>query len=122
MTNSCRNVLKNLRKLSSSTEDVLAFLGDTYCICRCDDTENVYDYNEYKGEINSAIKQLVSDGYLEYSINEYHFTLTQKGLHPHQFQWDAFKSFLFTSILVPIGVSFATTLLTLLVQGLLSGQ
>lgn len=121
MTKPCRKVLNGLRELSSNTEDILVFLGNTYCICRYDDTDKTYDYAKYKGEINSVIRQLIADGYLEYSFNEYHFTLTQKGLHPHQFQWDNFKNFLWSSIVVPIFVSLATTLLTLLITMLLQG-
>ncbi len=122
MIRSCRKVLKKLRKLSSSTENILCFLGDTCCICLYTDYSKVYDYTKYKGEINSIIKQLVADGYLTYSFNEYHFTLTQRGLHPCQFRWDALKRFLLNSILVPIAVSLLTTLLTLLVQALLISQ
>lgn len=116
MIYTCRNVLAGLRKLTSSTEDLLSFLGNTYCICLIDDIDKTYDYTKYQGEIHSIIKQLVSDGYLEYAQNEYNFTLTQRGLHPYRFQWEACKSFLFRSILIPILVSLATTLLTLLMQ------
>jgi hypothetical protein len=121
MLHTCRNVLKGLRRISSNTEDILTFLGETTCICLFNDykAEVTYDYDKYKGEIHSIIDQLVSDGYLSYCDSKYNFTITQKGLHPYEFQWDAFKSFLFRSILVPIAVSFATTLITLLVQALL---
>ena len=122
MIQSCRKVLNELRKLSSSTESILAFLGDTYCICLYDDYTKTYDYTKYKDEITSIIKFLVSEGYLEYTINEFHFTLTQKGLHPYQFQWEIIKKFLLNSILVPIAVSLLTTLLTLLAQALLVSQ
>lgn len=121
MINTCRDVLKNLRKLSYCTEDTLGFLGNSYCICRYDDYDKVYDYGKYKGEISSIIEQLVSDGYIKYAINENTFTLTQKGLHPYRFEWEAIKHFLLTSVLVPIVVSVVTTLLTLFVEGLLSG-
>lgn len=124
MTIQCRNVLNGLRKLSSSTEDVLWFVDETYYICldSDSDTERKYDYTKYKGEIHGIIKQLVMDGYLEYDsdddgdVNELYFALTHKGLHPYQLQWDAFKSFLFRSVLVPVIVSLATTVLTLLVE------
>lgn len=119
MISTCRNVLTGLRKLTSNTEDLLSFLGDTYCICLVDDIDKTYDYTKYQGEIHSIIKQLVSDGYLEYGYNEYNFILTQRGLHPYRFQWEACRSFLLRSILVPILVAFATTLLTLLMQELL---
>lgn len=122
MIKTCRDVLKNLRKLSYCTEDTLSFLGNTDCICRYDDLDKVYNYSKYKGEISSIIEQLASDGYIKYSINECTFTLTQKGLHPHRFEWEAVKHFLLTSVLVPIVVSIITTLLTLFVEGLLSGK
>ena len=119
MINTCRNVLSGLRKLSSNTEDILSFLSGTYCIRLLSDTSKTYDYTKYNGEIVSIISQLVSDGYLKYSFNECNFTLTQRGLHPYRFQWESCKSFLLRSILVPILVAFATTLLTLLMQELL---
>ncbi len=120
MTKPCRKVLNNLRKLSDNTEDVLSYLRDTSCICLYDDVDRIYDYSKYKNEIYGIIKQLVTDGYLQYYRAERLFTLTHKGLHPHQFQWEIFKSFFFKSILVPVGVSFVTTLLTLLAQWLLT--
>lgn len=121
MISTCRHVLSGLRKLASNSEDLLCFLGDTYCICLYEDTDKTYDYTKYKGEINSIIKQLVSDGYMEYAFNEFHFTLTQRGLHPYRFQWENIKIFLLQSIFVPIVVSIATTLITLLITSLLQG-
>lgn len=119
MIKSCRTVLNGLRTLSNNSEDALGFLYKTNCICRADDHSKTYDYTKYKGEINSILKQLESDGYL---INKNNlFSLTQKGLHPYQFQWEAFKCFLFRSILVPILISLATTLITLCIQAWLSG-
>lgn len=119
MTIQCRKVLNGLRKLSSNTEDILAFLGETNYICLDDDLDKTYDYTKYKGEIKGIVRQLVSDGYLKYGYNENYFTLTQNGIHPNQFQWESIRNFLFTSILVPIAVSLITTLLTLLVKALL---
>lgn len=120
MTIPCKKVLNGLRKLSSGTEDVFGFLGNSFCICLISDLSKTYDYTKYKGEINSVIRQLVSDGYLTYTSDEYSFALTQHGLHPYQFQWESFKSFLIRSIIVPIVVSLATTLLTLSIRWLLA--
>lgn len=119
MIRSCRIVLKGLRTLSSNTEDALTLLGGTTEICRADDYDRTYDYAKYKGEINGILRQLESDGCLVFSGID--FSLTQKGLHPYQFQWEAFKGFLFKSILVPVLVSLATTLITLCIQAWLSG-
>lgn len=124
MTIQCRNVLKELRHLSSNAEDEFALVDDANYICLdCDDSIR-YDYTEYKNEIKGIIKQLVLDGYLNYDSNSNvnYFTLTHKGLHSYQFQWAIFKSFLIKSILVPAVVSFVTTLCTLILQWLLTLQ
>ncbi len=124
MTIQCRNVLKELRHLSSNIEDEFALVDDANYICLdCDDSIR-YDYTKYKNEIKGIIKQLVLDGYLNYDSNSNvnYFTLTHKGLHPYQFQWAIFKSFLIKSILVPAVVSFVTTLCTLILQWLLTLQ
>ena len=120
MTYQCRAVLKNLRVLADETGAPMTFLGNTDCICLFDDYYKTYDYAKYKGEIQSIINQLISDGYLLLNTADNTFSLTQHGLHPYQFQWDAFRSFLFKSILVPAAVSFVTTLLTLLANWLFS--
>lgn len=118
MTKPCRTVLNELRKLSSHTESTLVLYINPHYIC-LENTGKVFNYIKYKDEIFGIIEHLVSDGYLKYTINQNHFCLTHKGLHKYQFEWDAFKSFLFRSIFVPVLVSFITTLLTLLVQVLL---
>lgn len=122
MLRSCRIVLKELRTLSDNSEAAITLLGDTTEICRFDDYSKTYDYTKYKGEINSILKQLELDGYLTTEPSYNLFFLTQKGLHPYQTQWDAFKGFLFRSILVPIFVSLATTIITLCIQAWLSAQ
>lgn len=119
MTKACRKVLSGLRKLSGGSDAIMAFLGNTNCICLIDDMDKTFDYSKYIKEIESTIKHLVKEEYLEYSINEYHFTLTTKGLHPYRFKWESLKSFLIKSIAVPIAVSVATSLIVLWLQGLL---
>lgn len=117
MIKPCKKVLSGLRKLSSKSDAIMGFLCNTDCICLLDDTEKTYNYSKYKNEIESIIKYLCEEGYLEYSINEYRFTLTTKGLHPYRFQWESIKHFLLNSIIVPIVVSVATSLIVLLLQG-----
>lgn len=116
MIKSCREVLKGLRKLSNNSDETLSYLGSTTCICLGYDLEATYDYAKYSNEIDSIIKELISTGYLEYSIDEYHFSLTHKGLHPYRYRWEDIKTFLFTSVLIPAIVSFLTALITLLVE------
>lgn len=119
MIKPCRKVLKGLRKISRNSEITLGFLEETTCICREDDFDVVYDYFTYRGEIHSIINHLSEEGYLICEQNINFFSLTQKGLHPYRFTWDAIKHFLLTSVLIPIIVAFITSLLTLLVEGLL---
>ena len=119
MTKSCRKVLSGLRKLSGSSDAIMAFLDNTTCICLIDDFDKTFDYSKYIKEIESTIRHLVKEEYLKYSINDYHFTLTTKGLHPYHFKWETLKSFLLKSVAVPIVVSVATSLTVLWLQGLL---
>ncbi len=118
MIHNCKQILKNLRKLSSTTDTGLTFLGCTNQIALQNDYDTFYDYSKYKGEIHALISQLAKDGYIDYK-NDSDFKLTALGMHPYQFQWETFKSFLIRSFLVPIIVSVITTLLTLLVESLL---
>lgn len=121
MIKSCRKVLNGLRSLANNSDNSLSLLEPHTLICATSNLYTGYDYTEYKNEIHSILRQLAEDKYIAY-INNSDFILTQRGLHPYRFQWEAIKTFLLKSILVPIGVSFVTTLATLLLQWLLSGQ
>lgn len=116
MIKPCRRVLKGLRQLSSNSEDVLCFLENTTCICRYDDYNQTYDYSPYKKEINNIIQQLIDDGYLT-SRYASSFSITLRGLHPYQFQWESLKKFLICSVFVPIFVSLVTTFIVIFLQG-----
>lgn len=119
MLRNCKIVLKGLRKIANGQSTDLAFLGETTCICRLDDYSIKYDYAKYENEISSIVSQLGKDGYLEFTVNEYHFVLTQKGLHPYAFQWESIKEFLLKSVAIPVIVALITTLITLWLQSLL---
>lgn len=119
MTKQCRKVLKELRKISNSTNDELYFVDGKTHICAPYNRKQFYDYSAYKGEISSIIDWLSRDNYLEYSDNKYSFTLTHKGLHPYHITWDSLKTFLFRSIIIPIVVSIVTTMLLWLIDKIL---
>ncbi|WP_347981108.1 hypothetical protein [Limosilactobacillus portuensis] len=57
----------------------------------------------------------------EYGKFEYynHLQLTEQGKHYFSFRWERIKMFLLKSVLVPIAVSIITTILVLLIKGLL---
>ena len=119
MTKQCKDVLKQLRKISNSTDDELCFMSGNSHICLYSDGTFRYDYSEYKGEIRSIIDWLAKDGYIEYVNNKYNFVLTHKGLHPCRITWDYLKTFLFRSIAIPIVVSALTTIVLSLISKIL---
>lgn len=120
MINDCRSVLKNLQKISQSTDTELCFIGGHPQIGRFECLDIYYDYSKQAHQIHSIIDQLAIDGYLRFSDQrKNNFFLTYKGLHPYKVEWQKIKNFLFTSIFIPIVISLVTTLLTLLVQSLL---
>lgn len=113
MTYICRNVLRGLQSIVKDTDDTLSLVDGEPFICLYNDPSTYYDYSKYKNEINSIIKELVRTGYLEYDFNEYHFSLTHKGFHPYLYTWEDVRNFIFKSIIIPIAVSVATTVVTL---------
>lgn len=120
MTKPCREILEKLRILSGNTEQELILSDETNQIWLFGSSIS-YDYSKYKAEIHSIINQLAIDGYLIFTNEDnYIFTLTHKGLHPHRYHWESIKKFLLNSVLIPILVSITTTLLVTLIQSLLS--
>lgn len=119
MTIQCKEVLKHLKKLSNNSNETLCFVGDLPHICRNDNLDDFFDYSKYKNEIESIIQSLVGEGYLMFEFNEYHFHLTQKAIHRTQHNMGVLIKFLICSIIVPMAVSLATSLIVLYIQGLL---
>ena len=85
MIKHCKKVLRRLRNLSNHSDAIMAFLGDTDRIYLRDDVKKFYDCSKYQNEIESTLKHLCEEGYLEYVHNEHYFVLTTKGLHPYRF-------------------------------------
>lgn len=86
LTKECKDVLNELRLLTSNTEDEFSYLGYTTCFCLSDNQNKTYDYQKYQSEISSIMLQLKSEGYIITTRNEYHFQLTQKAIHEKQFK------------------------------------
>ncbi len=122
MTKQSKSLLKQLIKFSGKEENLISFLGDTTCFCLNYDTDHTMDYSDYSKQIHGIIQYLVDEGYLVYAYenNTYHFQLTHNGLNYQQIHWLKIRDFLIHSIFTPIIVSLVTTLLTLLVQWLLT--
>lgn len=116
MTYQCAVVLKHLRKLANNSEPLMTFVSDANIICLSDNASVFYDYTQYCKEITGIIQSLIEQGYLVNGFNQYNFSLTQKGLHPYQLQFEKARQFLVKSIVVPILVAILTTLITLWLQ------
>lgn len=109
-----RIILNRIRKLSNGhSVSILATQGrlvnvdtDTFIDCR----------DDYGKELSALLCGLVRDGYLV-QTDEYHVSLTDKGLHPHRQSWENIKHFLFHSVLIPIVVSAGTAYITLQITG-----
>lgn len=124
MTHSCKTILRKIIKLSNKSctllcihqENSIAKYGKKF-------TEETgkgeyINCSKYRGELKAIIQCLVDDGYLEEPY-AYTFQLTHKGLHYKEYQFEEIKLFLLRSILTPIVVSMATTLLTLWITWLI---
>ena len=121
MTHSCKDVLNHLRKISENKSVALSYtIGESRIVSFGDSGKKYYDYSAHAGEFDAIIDELAKTGYLELCDDQINFSLTYKGLHPYAIFWDNLKPRLIWSVLVPIGVSIATSLLTVYITTLLS--
>ena len=94
ITKECKNVLSELKSLTSNTESEIVFIMDTTYLCLSDDESEIYNYQKYKSEIYGILRHLESEGYISFTRNEYHFRLTQKAIHKGQFVLSSIRSYL----------------------------
>lgn len=105
-----RAILKRIRNLSHhSSVKILTLKGR---LINPETGESIDCTNDYGGELSAIINALIQFGYLE-PLDEYKVKLTDKGIHPYAYKWEEIKHFLFHSVVVPVVVSIATTLITL---------
>lgn len=118
LTYPCRDVLKNLKRLSKNTDCNISYLYGTTSFSLDDEDSEVYNYQKYQDEIESIISHLVDSGYLEYNYgNNVNFHLTQNGLHHSSLTFQSAILFLLKNFALPIVVSIITTLITLYIKG-----
>lgn len=114
MIHESRIILKRIQELSNHTGTrILAIKG---CLVNPETSQSIDCRNDFGSELEALISGLVRDGYL-IQLEEFKVALTDKGLHPYKFKWEAFKHFLLTSVAIPIAVSVITTLITLCITG-----
>lgn len=81
----------------------------------------IYDnWKESVYDIYPAVKHLENQGYIRRSYlgkSPVGVALTELGKHPHQFTAEKAKRLLMKDVIIPIGVSIATTLVTLWLTG-----
>ena len=115
LTPPCKHVLKGLLKLSDNSTFPLVYNTSMARFHRFDKAEPYFDVTRYIGEIDTIMMLLFDEGYLVRPFEEDKFTcsLTQKALHWKYLAAIRIRDFLISSILVPILVSFLTTIVTL---------
>jgi hypothetical protein len=76
-----------------------------------------------KPQMMACLRYLNEKGYIRYCHdqlgNTLRFELEHKAYHRFYFRWENIKMFLIKSVLVPIGVSIVTTIIALILKGLL---
>lgn len=111
LNHSCKKVLNCLIKLNTNNIEINGTK-----------TFNEYLPNYILQDLDLILEYLYSNGYLTYQYFDddiYSVTLTYKGLAYKSFNLEEFKLFISKSIIVPIIISIATTLLTMWLQRLL---
>ena len=111
LNSQCKQVLNCLIKLSKNN---IEFNGlETFEKYLSHKTfQNIWETVSYLSKNEYITVRYADDDF--YSIN-----LTYKGLAYKSFNVEIFKSFLLKSIIVPIFISIVTTILTMLLEGLL---
>lgn len=108
MTYQCSVILRKIRKLTQNT-DKLFYLDYYKDKIHLRNKDAFIDCSKYKGEIKPILDELENLKLIEKKSSSY--VLTHHGMHPLQISVDQAIHFAFTSIAVPIGVSFITSLI-----------
>ena len=118
LTYQSESVLRNIRFITGNTGQTFGFIRNHPYICLASDPSIIYDYSKYKGEINAIIMELADEGYIK-PVKHNQYCLTELALHARQKFWRKTVHFLARNVLLPVAVSFTTTLITLYVNGIL---
>lgn len=114
MTRQCRYFLKCCKKLSDHD---LNYNTKDHCIRNVHKLSGGVEIKKYISEVDSVFDYLLENSYLKRT--DFGYDLTQKGLHPNRMIWEDIRAFLIKSVVVPIIVSAATSLVTLYIGSLL---
>lgn len=119
MTRQCRYVLKQIKTASINPTEIIFYSEEDHTVYVIGNSQKKASIPKYFNELASILDALVDNGCL-IRTQPVGFQLTHKGMHPHEFSFDAAKKFFLHSIVTPIIVSVVTTLLTLLITACFS--
>lgn len=118
LTSDTRKLLKQMRSLVDGNKyHVMIGPGYNTLYVRTTPSRIVPAQNSRPDELPEQLAFLEEQGYIAQESAGY--ILTYKGLHPKKIAWGIIWRFLLKSILIPIVVSVATTLIALLLSGAL---
>lgn len=105
-------ILHKLRKVQPKVSDQIML--DVYgkCVNSSGNKDLSFSFEKHWHFVLPLIGQLSNDGYLKF-VDFSTIQLTEKGFYYLQSQFRLIASFILKSVLVPIGVAFVTTLITL---------
>ena len=123
MTPDCRKMLKVLRKIQPKEGGLLLFVEPF------DSSEGHFNVMSSSEDIplpfptaktRSILDELESRGLISFPHQSV-FTVTHAGWHTNFIAWERFRDFMIKSVLVPIAVSLATSILTVFVLRYIGG-
>lgn len=114
-----KKVLKEIRELTGNTDKQFTrYSGENEFTLLENENRQTGKCSKYSGELSSIIDLLIDDGYLKKFATDC-YQLSQAAIHSGFFEWASSRRFLLCNVVTPIVVSFITTVLTLLIKGLL---
>lgn len=112
LTKEAKDVLKNLKKLTNNTDCPFGYLNRTSKFCLLGNQDATYDYSAYENEIGSIMDALTEKNYVAKIIDDSHFHLTQKSIHPIQHKLQALGHYIANNLLVFL--TFLVSVITLI--------
>lgn len=108
MTRQCKKLLKAIQTFTIQTSIEWSYDHKQNIIWKIGVPNSRQDLSAFSGELDTLVDALLESGHI--SQSRFGFKLTHKGLHPAAVTWEDVKAFLLRSILVPVFVTVATTI------------
>lgn len=108
MTRQCKKLLNTIRTFTDQTSLEWDYDHKQNIIWKVGVLNSQQNISSFSGELDSLVDALLESGHVTKS--RFGFKLTHKGLHTFAVTWESIKAFLLQSILVPVLVAIATTI------------